>query len=675
MSAIASVLVIFSAFITRVEQRLSAAFRQGPAVRPPNRSNGFAESVKNYFSEHGPACFGGRAEFRSTVVIASERPTSQALAAAEQLVNDAPIREESLPEPFGEQAELVPPQPTEPEADPTEAPEFQDWGAPIARTAARVSVGVQREPDSSETSDSEDRQMTEALRKKVEESVASLAAARANESEPPTPVVRETPQAVSIETPQADATLQSRNARPRAAKLKRRQRELDLQRRPRIQHKPNRMKNALVEGAPPPPDVLADAMQQKKATKRERLVKRDAMVFRERPGQLNKSPKPATAPAEPTAAPVEVRPNKSELRKQKAANGTVDAWDSKPPKQLSKFVGRIGSVQDTYFSVLKDAHSAGHSELHHTAIKLIQHFRETAGNKPWEHKARSVLSAEITALKSSEKNPRHDLKRLAHHFGTYSRTGDPNELAIASEDLEDLKTLGDMIAHLLEDADRSPTSEELKDTALFALRRDLELRNPHNYLQGNHEGARLARLAMQQGLQAQTERAVAALNQIVTEREHAQDVQTIGNCSFSNMTQEQSAAACRLTTAFLNRVYDLEKDDAAPLPFDSDALAYLEGAALLILSRRGNENEKLDEVREFYADALVVLPLEDAVDAFGSNAPTAGVAKIVTGLAAWLFRESEKPAQVSLEAGRDLQFFVNDHRTQAWSVLHRMRPD
>jgi len=222
-------------------------------------------------------------------------------------------------------------------------------------------------------------------------------------------------------------------------------------------------------------------------------------------------------------------------------------------------------------------------------------------------------------------------------------------------------------------AEKSATPSELRDAALFALRRDLDLRNPHNYLQGNHEGAKLARLAMQQGLQAQIERAVKALGEVASE--HALDVATIGNCSFSNMTQEQSEAACRLTTAFLNRVYDLEKDDVAPLRFDPDALAYLEGAALLILSRRGNENEKLDEVREFYADALVVLPLEDAVDAIGSNAPTAGVAKIVTGLSAWLFRESEKPARVSLEAGRDLQFFVNDHRTQAWSVLHRMRPD
>jgi hypothetical protein len=672
MSGVASVLAIFSAFITRVEQSV-AAFRHGLARRNPDRSNDFAGRVKNYFSEHGPACFGGSAEFRSTVVIASERPTSQALVAAEQLIADAPIREEPLPEPFGEQAELVPPQPTEPEGDPTEAPEFQDWGAPIARTTARVSVGVQREPDSSETSDSEDCQMTEALLKKVEGSIASLAAARANESEPPTPVVRETPQAVSIETPQADATPQSRNARPPAAKLKRRQRERNLHNRPRIQHKSNRLKKALVEGAPPPPDVLADAMQQKKATKRERLVKRDAMVFRERPGQLNKSPKPAAAPIEPSAAPVEAAPpTKSELRRQKAANQKVDAWDSEPPKRLSKFVGRIGSVQDTYFSVLKDAHSAGHGELHHTAIKLIQHFRETAGDKPWEHKARSVLSAEITALKSSEKTPRHDLKRLAHHFGTYSRTGDPEELAIASEDLEDLKTLGDMIAHLLEAADRSPTSEELKDTALFALRRDLELRNPHNYLQGNHEGARLARLAMQQGLQAQIETAVKALGEVATER--VDDVETIGNCSFSNMTQEQSEAACRLTTAFLNKAYDLE-NDGLNFHFDSNALAYLEGAARLILSRRGNETEKLDEVREFYADALVVLPLEDAVDAIRSNDPTAGVAKIVTGLAAWLFRESEKPPVVSLEAGRDLQFFVDDHRTEARSVLHRMRSD
>ena len=67
--------------------------------------------------------------------------------------------------------------------------------------------------------------------------------------------------------------------------------------------------------------------------------------------------------------------------------------------------------------------------------------------------------------------------------------------------------------------------------------------------------------------------------------------------------------------------------------------------------------------------------LEDAVDAIRSNDPTAGVAKIVTGLAAWLFRESEKPPVVSLEAGRDLQFFVDDHRTEARSVLHRMRAD
>jgi hypothetical protein len=178
---------------------------------------------------------------------------------------------------------------------------------------------------------------------------------------------------------------------------------------------------------------------------------------------------------------------------------------------------------------------------------------------------------------------------------------------------------------------------------------------------------------MRQGLQAKTKRAVAALGDVASE--HALDVATIGNCSFSNMTQEQSEAACRLTTAFLNRVYDLEKDDVAPLRFDPDALAYLEGAALLILSRRGNENEKLDEVREFYADALVVLPLEDAVDAIGSNAPTAGVAKIVTGLAAWLFRESEKPAQVSLDARRELQLYVDKHRTQARSVLHRMRAD
>jgi hypothetical protein len=229
-----------------------------------------------------------------------------------------------------------------------------------------------------------------------------------------------------------------------------------------------------------------------------------------------------------------------------------------------------------------------------------------------------------------------------------------------------------MIAHLLEAADRSPTSEELKDTALFALRRDLELRNPHNYLQGNHEGARLARLAMQQGLQAQIETAVKALGEVATER--VDDVETIGNCSFSNMTQEQSEAACRLTTAFLNKAYDLE-NDGLNFRFDSNALAYLEGAARLILSRRGNETEKLDEVREFYADALVVLPLEDAVDAIRSNDPTAGVAKIVTGLAAWLFRESEKPPVVSLEAGRDLQFFVDDHRTEARSVLHRMRSD
>jgi hypothetical protein len=667
MSGVASVLAIFSAFITRVEQSV-AAFRHGLARRNPDRSNDFAGRVKNYFSEHGPACFGGSAEFRSTVVIASERPTSQALVAAKQLIADAPIREEPLPEPFGEQAELVPPQPTEPEGDPTEAPEFQDWGAPIARTTARVSVGVQREPDSSETSDSEDCQMTEALLKKVEGSIASLAAARANESEPPTPVVRETPQAVSIETPQADATPQSRNARPAAAKLERRQRERDLHKRP-IQHKPNRLKKALVEGAPPPPDVLAEAKLRERQKKLNRLKRRDAMVFRKGPGEPKKATLSAAPPIELPAAPVEAAPpTKPELRRQKAADRKVDAWELSDARALP-----IGSAGKSHLAVLKAARQKDSAHLHHTAKAMIEHFRKAAAGKDWQAKARSALVGEVTALKSSEKNPRHDLKRLAHHFGTYSRTGDPDELAIASEDLEDLKTLGNMIAHLLGDADRSPTSEELKDAALLALRRDLELRNPHNYLQGNHEGAKLADLAMQQGLQAQTERAVKALGEVASE--HALDVATIGNCSFSNMTQEQSEAACRLTTAFLNRVYDLE-NDGLDLRFDPDTLAYLHGAARLIETRRGKENQKFDEVREFYADALVVLPLEDALDAIGSNAPTAGVAKIVTGLAAWLFRESETPpAGVSQEARRELQLYVDKHRTQARSVLHRMRPD
>jgi hypothetical protein len=439
------------------------------------------------------------------------------------------------------------------------------------------------------------------------------------------------------------------------------------------------VKQVHVAGARPEPEILARSLnhhateKRKEHPKRRMLERQKAMVFRDRDAAPKSGPQTPAPTAGPKTKPVEIsppQPDRSQLRKGKRHDREIDAWGAKRPRLASALAARIGSAGNSHLSVLKDAHRNGPAHLHHVARSMIRHFRESVHGRDWQPEARRALAGEITTRKlAGDKRLDHDLRMLAKHFKVYAQARNPDNLA--PDDLEDLKALGEVIGHLLKSADQDPTPAEVKDAALMAFRRDLERQTPHSYLQGKSEGAKLARRIMGQGLQEQTDRVIAALNEVATE--HAADVATIGDCRFSNMTQEQSEAACRLTAAVLNKAYDLENDGAALHErFDREALAYLGEAAQLIEGRVGNANLKSDEVREFYADALIVLPLEAALDSIGRDAPTAGIAKIITGVAAWLFRDSEKPPIVSQEAIRDLGFFVRDHRTQARSLLHKM---
>jgi hypothetical protein len=682
MNLIGSMCLRVSGAIFSLEVRLNR-FRQGRAENSPDFANGF-HKVSDLIKAL-TACFRGQPEAAEPKpeldswqhkpeepedleqLFRKISPRAEDLAAAAKLAEAAgnEAREEDLAEhhrqwpPYAETVELLPP-PKEPEAapDPTEAPEFQDWGAPpTAPAAAPADVALQHEIALSETSDREERALNEAILENVEKSIALLLAARADQPERPGQVITDTPQPVSMEASQAQPTPPPKKERPHAAKLKKTKNCQDVLEKSRKK----KLKQGLKQGSDPSPALAMKPLKLAGERSRELRQTPAPLVKRE---HFRKERKPP-----PSAAPVERPPaTKSELQKQKAANKLVDAWEKKDP---GKFAAHIGSSQ--HFSVLKGARKAGHAHLHQAAKELIKQFKEMPGDMDWQQKAGDVLSAEITALQEAKsKDLLKDLKALASHFETYQQSDAPNKLA--DSDLEDLRALGKLITDLQKTANEPSTSLELRNAALLAFRRDLNRNNPHDYLQDKHEGAGLARLAMQQGLQDQAALVVKALAEVATE--HKSHVATISNCSFSKMTQKQSEAACLLTTAFLNKAYDLENDGAA-LRFHPDMLAYLDGAAGVILRRRGDENEKRDEVREFFADAVVVLPLEDAFDKIRRDSPTtAGMAKIVTGLAAWLFRESERPpAGVSLEAVRDLQFFIDHHRTAARSVLHRMLPD
>jgi hypothetical protein len=479
----------------------------------------------------------------------------------------------------------------------------------------------------------------------------------------------------------------ARNPRDAAARLKRQRRDAFLGSREDLRTKlgqvrrqpaPNIVRQVLVEGKTPPTDVFVAAMGHKlqkekiqKERRKGRLVRTEAKS--ELPRAARKGAVDSAAPREPSLvraqASAELRTSqRSAHRQQRTADDRITAWARKTPRHLGELVARDGFS----LALLRTARRKGSAQLHHAAWSMIGHFKESVHGMDWQREARRVLSGETTARKLAEdKRLEHDLKMLAQHFKAYAQAHDPDELA--PNDLDDLKALGEVIEHLLENADRNPTAAEVMDAALLAFSRDLKRRKPANYLQEESEGAGLARRVMKQGLQDQIDRVVAALDEVATA--HAADVAILGNCRYANMTQEQSEAACRLTTALLNKAFDLEHDGADLLErFDRDALAYLDGAALLIEGRPGKEILKFEEVREFYADALVVLPLEGALkQLIGSDAPTVGIARITTGLASWLFRESEALPIVSLDAKRDLELFIQANRTQARSLLSKVR--
>jgi hypothetical protein len=635
-----------------IEEQINR-FRQGSATRMPDRFSDIGHSVARFFKGL-TVCFRGVPE--PNVEPLRLNSWEKELRSAEVLVRDAAADvfkdlEENQPKPYGEDQELVPPVEPQPEHHPTDDEEFIEWGensnSPNLEEITRSPEVVQRER--SESTDQQAPQLSEDQAREIAELLESLVGKKPNTADAPV--------LASVESGQEIA---EKASPPTVAASS------NLRKRHRIEHKPNVTKLALVQGDPPK-KILQDALAYRAAKNRENLQKREefkkfkrtnAVVFRKRPAEPDAAPKNVAEPAAAVAAiDAPLMPSKSALRKHKAADRTVDAWQN-----VKAIAAPIGSPDKPFLSVLKEARREGPANLHHTALGMIEHLKKSVGDIKWEQEARRVLAGEITSRQvAKDKRLLHDLRALAHHFETYQQSQAPEE--IAPDDLEDLKALGTLFTELLENATKKSGPSNLRDAAKLALERDLQLHNPGGYLLGDREGARLARHAMQQ----ETDRVVSALTSAVAN--HAQDAAIVGRSELSTMTKNEAEAVCRLMNAFLHKAYDFDnKDSALRGRIDEVSRVYLDDAAQVIKRRTGKAVEMFVNTRDFYADALVLVPLQEAIAKTGDPS-AARIAELISYLALRLFKAGRELTGLSEAARPVFQAYLDNHGDGARTAL------